>query len=714
MNLGLEEEAGRLASAVREDGLDGAANRPLSPAANEKLQASLRTMRAAALDGRPANARMNAAEALEVLRADTEEAGWDFNRLDAVVTRTLDETAARRVRQGEEPARFARTLLESPSTQNAALQGASSTWAARRLADLSMPRTFTSKTLVLMLLGASIQVLTYPYLVLKAGIASGISISSAFLAFALQKLTSRSGRVDVRETNQIQTFIAASGYVSFMVVVLAAMDMLGILPPNPWLVGLWLATLAVLGTWMVVPFRHQMLEVEKLPFPDGAAVGELLLTLEDPTGASAAQTKSLGLAAGIAVFFVVIKDWLRWIPALFANEFRVGFEPSTLLMGAGAIIGQESSGRKTLFWACATALVTWVLAAPWMVSSGLAQEVAGIFGTTKALANRNYYPVLMSWTMWPATMLMVAHGLTALALNWRQFRDSFMSLQAAAKGFQAPQKDVPLKPLLAGILALTALLGWLQHVLFGISPLISALGVLVSIPLMMMGMRVKGLSGIGPVSIIGSVVQLVFGFIAPGNLPVNMATSASGATIAGTSEAEGDEFRAGAIVGNHPRTLVIIQSWAMPFATMLLGVVSYPVVKTIWGFGENGLPAPTAHKWQGLAQILNKGAAALPHSSIPAMEIAIAAGILLALLETRTQKTRWAFWTPSCTGIGLAMLLPASIMFSMAAGALIAWLLGRSWSRSRSFVVPTAAGLIVGDAMTSLAGGVLRVAGLLR
>ena len=56
----------------------------------------------------------------------------------------------------------------------------------------------------------------------------------------------------------------------------------------------WLAAVSVLGVFMAIPLKRQLINVEKLPFPEGIATAETLRSLH--TAGAAAMAKARGAA----------------------------------------------------------------------------------------------------------------------------------------------------------------------------------------------------------------------------------------------------------------------------------------------------------------------------------------------------------------------------------------------------------------------------------
>ena len=319
-----------------------------------------------------------------------------------------------------------------------------------------------------------------------------------------------------------------------------------------------------------------------------------------------------------------------------------------------------------------------------------------------------YYPVLMRWTMWPATALLVAGGLTALVVRWRLVVESFRSFAAAARS-GAVHTEFSFRSVAIGVVGMTVVLCAVQWAGFDIHPGITLLAVALSFPLMLVGIRAAGETNIGPVSVMGSMMQMIFGAITPGNIGANMTASGTCGSIAAESQDLMFDFKTGKILGSTPRRMTIAELVGIPIGAAMVAIVQ-PILKQVYGYGgENGLPAPTAFKWKAFAELLNEGWSNLPPGIGVALILAVIAGITLSVCEKR-----WPRWTPSAMGIGIAMLLPGQMVIVMALGGIAGWLWRRYAKRSSEvYAVPVASGLVAGEAIMAVVIPVLIVAGVL-
>ncbi len=103
-------------------------------------------------------------------------------------------------------------------------------------------------------------------------------------------------------------------------------------------------------------------------------------------------------------------------------------------------------------------------------------------------------------------------------------------------------------------------------------------------------------------------------------------------------------------------------------------------------------------KWAGFAEILSQGVDALPAGAVPALFIASMLGMVFAVLEERKMR-----WVPSPTGMGIAMLVPASVIFVMFLGGVVEMIWRRvNRAANEAYSVPLASGLIAGEAIVAV------------
>src|ERR1043165_2465727 len=309
----------------------------------------------------------------------------------------------------------------------------------------------------------------------------------------------------------------------------------------------------------------------------------------------------------------------------------------------------------------------------------------------------------LRWVMWPATGLMVAGGLTSLALKWNLIVKTFRVLSAS----KLEGRDIPMQWVLIGSILMTVIICIVQFISMGIPVWLSFIAILLTLPLMLVGLRVLGETNWGPISAMSNMMQAVFAFISPGNVPVNMSSSGLTGTIAVTSEALMQDFKAGQLLKSNPRSLTIAQLIAAPIGALATAVV-YPVLRAKFGIGPQGLSSPISVKWAGFAELLTQGLKALPPGCLIGLVIGIGAGVILTLLAEK-----WEDYVPSPAAIGIGMLITAAVLLTFILGGVVQLIWAKlSPETEKTYRIPLASGLICGEAIIAVVLAVLAALGV--
>jgi uncharacterized oligopeptide transporter (OPT) family protein len=559
----------------------------------------------------------------------------------------------------------------------------------------------TTRSLVVGLIVALIIGSAYPYCVLKLGFGPNLSVVSAFLGFIALVLIMRAVGTNARENNIVQTMGTSAGQTAFMSVLLAAFDMLnakGVLSPAIHLgtaqIFFWLCSASLLGILLAVPMRRHYIDEENLTFADGLAAGETILVLHEgrEKGVSARPMKALGLGALASGVLMVLTSFLKLFPDTWLipgmADMRVGLNWSLLSFGSGLLVGF----RICLSMAIGT-FISWFLLPGFLLSHGMIPELT--------------YPRTLLWVMWPATGLMVAGGLTSLALKWHLIVQTFRGLKESKVGGAGTPREFPMQWVVIGSIVMTVVICLVQYFSMGIPVWLSFIAILLSLPLMLVGLRVLGETNWGPISALSNMMQAIFAFISPGNVPVNMSSSGLTGTIAVTSEALMQDFKAGQLVRSNPRSLTIAQLIAAPVGSLATALV-YPVLRDKFGIGPSGLSSPISVKWAGFAELLTTGLSALPPGSLVGLIIGIVVGIGLTLLAEKYGEN-----IPSPAAIGIGMLIQAAVLITFILGGVAQLIWTKTSPRSEEdFRIPLASGLIVGEAILAVVLALLAAFGV--
>ena len=552
-------------------------------------------------------------------------------------------------------------------------------------------RAVLVSVVVALLIGAS-----FPLIVLKLGFGPNISVVSAFFGYLLlSAIGAFTGtRANRLENNLVQTAGTTAGQAGFMCVLLAAFDMLnakeglGFSVHLTWLqTFLWLTVAGMLGVLLAVPLRRHYIDEENLTFADGVASAETLLVLED-----AKTAKSRALALGVGIFTAGLQTWLqiglpKWLRVLPEATFfgaagkalKLGMSWSLLSFGAGMLVGL----RITLSMGLGM-VVAWVVLPGPLVTAGAISEVS--------------FAEAIRWVMWPATGMMVSGGLVSLALKWRLVAKTFTSLHVNQIG----GSDFPIRWVAIGSLVLSVLLCILQYFSLGMPVWVTLVSLLLSVPLMLVGIRVFGETNWAPISAMANMMQGIFAVLVPGHVATNMVASGMSGSVAGNGEILMQDYKAGKMLGSSNRHLTYIQLMAVPIGSLAVALI-YPVLRDRYGVVDRpGHPAelssPISVKWAGFAELLSKGLDSLPPGCGWALAAGCVIGAVLALLEPKYRN-----YLPSPTGVGIGMVIPAMYMMPMILGGIAQYI----WSKARpeqekAFSTPLASGWIAGEALVAV------------
>jgi uncharacterized oligopeptide transporter (OPT) family protein len=204
------------------------------------------------------------------------------------------------------------------------------------------------------------------YTTLKLGWAFGVAITACVLSwFAWNKvlvpLRIARSEMTLLENNCMQSTASAAGYstggtlataVGALLLITGDEQRLGWFP-----VACWVGLTALLGVFLAIPMKRQMINGEQLPFPSGIAAAETLRSLYAEGKEAVLKARALlgALAAGIASallrsfayipeqIFMPFRMFTARGTAFTGTSLGMWFEPSLLLIAAGMIVGLRVS-----------------------------------------------------------------------------------------------------------------------------------------------------------------------------------------------------------------------------------------------------------------------------------------------------------------------------------------------------------------------------------
>lgn len=576
-----------------------------------------------------------------------------------------------------------------------------------------------------MLIGAVMSISNL-YVGLKTGWGLGVTITACIIAFGVFRFLEavipayKRNPFSILENNTMSSAASAAGYMAsagltsaFPALYLTTGRIL-----TWWEMMGWIATISVLGVFMAVPLKRQLINIDKLPFPSGIATAETLRSMHSAGKESIGKARSLMWGAGIGAVVAFWRDGLALMAGWLASKlerpelqsriegaaipeslplypgggsllerYTIGFEGSLIMIAAGAIMGIRVGVSLLL-----GAIVYFGLIGSQLVETGVVEPG---------------YKGIVSWTLWPATALMVTSSMVSLGLRWRTIGRAMSGLKSVFSKDKGPVDplahiEVPTSWFLWGTFLSGGMAVYLGHIWFDITWWMGILAVFLTFFLAIVAARATGETDVTPIGAMGKITQLSYGMIAPSNITTNLMTAS---ITAGASSHAADlltDLKAGYLLGANPRQQTIAQLFGV-VAGSLLAVPVYLLVVRPEDLGTSALPAPSAKVWAGVAKMLAGGISSLPAGAFTAMIAGALLGVFLALAEEYL-PARHKKWLPSATGLGIAGVIPAFNSLSMFIGSVLAWQLTKSKPDiADRYTVTVSSGLIAGESLMGVA-----------
>jgi uncharacterized oligopeptide transporter (OPT) family protein len=525
------------------------------------------------------------------------------------------------------------------------------------------------------------------YVGLKTGWGLGVTITSCIIAFAVFRFLEtvvtayRNRPFSTLENYTMSSAASAAGYMSSagLVSALPALFMTTGRLLEWWEIMLWLGAVSMLGVFMAIPLKRQLINIDQLPFPSGIATAETLRSMHDAGGEAVVKARALFASGMVGAIVAVWRDLFAQVRSLAAFAFpaelpflptaagrdllakyTLGIEGSLIMLAAGAIMGLRAATSMLV-----GSVICFGVIGPILVERGIAEPG---------------YRGIVSWVLWPSTAMMVSSGLLSFGLKWRTVLRAFGGLTAiVGGGGPGTGDDDPL--------AHVEVPGWW----FLLGTTCSGLACVV-------------LGDVTPIGAMGKITQLIYGVLAPSNITTNLMTASITSGAASHAADLLTDLKSGYLLGGNPRKQTISQFFGVLAGTVVsVPAYCFVVQRHPERLGSESLPAPAAKVWAGVAELLAKGIDALPAGAKEAIVVGAALGIALTLLEEFGPR-RWRPWLPSTTGLGIAGVIPAFNSIAMFTGALIAWLVSRAAPRiGETYTVPISSGLIAGESLMGVA-----------
>ncbi len=605
-----------------------------------------------------------------------------------------------------------------------------------------------ARSVVLGILLCSVAAAATPYVTLKLGQSVDLTMGGMFLAaFVLGKRLK--GRELAIQLNIIQTMIGVVSGIAFMVVILAAFFYIKTVfgrdigfNPSPFQMFVWLLVSANLGVFMGIVPRSSILRDRTLPWPGSRATLAIAQTLTDPEASESTQARRevLTTTTGVAGFLTFLRDGLGVITPIVGNaalNMSLGLELAAiglgmlvpLSVGLSGLLGTwivATFGEKAARYAALSGVAESDLARCLSTLDGVGdltgaeQEAATAFLTQscgKAVEfshAHSHFKYVVQWMMWPATAMMIAAAVTSVLIPVVQnllARKTDKGAESAEPVFESrADEEIPAWWTFTGIGVSVTLLVWLTTTWFDMPWTEVLLAVAIQPLLIVAGLRVLGITGSGPVSLMANATQFLFGLLWPAQIRANLSAAYISANPQSASENVVPSFWVAQRLGGRFRTLVIAQLIVIPVGALLTPLM-FNMLQHTYGIGLNPgqLSAPTGLKIATLAIVMERGLGFLPHGALFASKVGIALGVVFELLLAARKKNDAGeevqrFWfVPIPAALGFALILPPSLNIALALGAVIAavWRKVSPGDKGsfEAYAAPLASGLIAGEAV---------------
>ncbi len=564
------------------------------------------------------------------------------------------------------------------------------------------------------------------YTTLKLGWAFGVAITASVLSYSiwssLMGLGVAKTRMTMLENNCMASTASAAGYSTGGTLATAAGAMLLITGDNDrlgWVATTgWVFFVALLGVFLAIPMKRQMINIDQLPFPSGIAAAETLRSLYAEGESAVRKARALvdslivGGVWGLLRSFAVIPDTIPFggsvavgtgstAKVVSLKAMGIAFEPSLLMTAAGLIMGM----RVCLTMLIAAIFNSFILAPLMLNLPDWSDGTKHFMGHIEvAIGDGDVITAVKvtRWSLWLGTSLLVSSGLTSFALSWRTILNAFSSFgkkqDLAVGAVDNSDIEVPNSWMLYGLIPITLGLVAVCWFSFHISPLLGVFSVVMSFALSLVAARATGETDTTPIGAMGKVTQLTYAILAPANITVNLMTAGITAGAAGSSADLLTDLKSGYLLGANPRQQFLAQFVGVFFGTLAVIPAWYLLVPdqaALMAFNP-----PATNMWFAVAQALANGPKVIPTSALYAIAIGALVGIALPLLEKAFPNAKK--FLPSAMGLGLAFVVTFQNSLSFFLGALIAqrWA-ARNQKSADEYVVPVASGVIAGESLAA-------------
>ncbi len=595
-------------------------------------------------------------------------------------------------------------------------------------------KQLTVRAVIAGMLIGGIMCLSNLYVFFKTGWSLGVTLTACILAFAIFELL-RAVRLSgkeftILENNAMGSVASAAGYMTGggNMAAFGALLMVTTTRPSTGWMMIWFGVIAAMGVFAAIPIKRQLINREGLAFPSGTATAETLKSMHEAvhhehapgktqSGGGSDKAKLLGYAGLVGALLAFFRDakasWMPFnipasIPLPFmiagraAKDWTITLKSELVLVGAGALMSFRTGWSVLLSGICCYAVL-----APRLFAEGKIREVT--------------YKAIVGWTLWPGAAILVASGLTSFLLDYKSIGRSFRGLSGLFSKKKASDEADPLAEVECpewwfpvGFAILAPIVVSLMAFLFKIPLWAGLIAVPLAVVMGFVAARVTGETDVTPTKALGPVTQAVFGLLSPGNLTGNiMSANVTGGIGLHAADLLTD-LKSGYLLGASPRQQFKGQLFGVFAGALVVVPAFWLIIPDPKVLGSEEWPAPSCLVWASVSQTFASGLKGLPSGAGTAIVIGFALGVALALAEKFAPKKVLPF-IPSPSGLGIALVIPASNAIAMFIGSAIAALVRKVRpALGERMTIPVSSGFIAGESLMGIVIALLVVAGVLK
>ena len=218
-------------------------------------------------------------------------------------------------------------------------------------------RDLTPRAIIAGMIFGGLMSLSNLYVGLKSGWGLGVDIAAVIVIFAVFKALRGAGlvknEIGMQENTIVMTVSVAASWISSagLVSAIPALTMLTGYQFIWWQLTLFIGVVLLLGLFMAIPLKRQMVQVDSLRFPGNVPTGETIKAMYAQGTEGMKKAKAMGISGLLGMIIAGLRDGPGWIPAQFnlgwhinrigLNRLTLGFEPSLIFISIGALFGMK-------------------------------------------------------------------------------------------------------------------------------------------------------------------------------------------------------------------------------------------------------------------------------------------------------------------------------------------------------------------------------------